>query len=137
MGVRPLEDGWRRVAIRPLPSMELSPSFCAPAHPGAPCRRVLPTDTAHASPRLLALTPVYVPGLLAASAAIAVPTGRGVIKLSFKTVVSSHGGSTWGNHNANVTIPGNTRAQICLPRYLFDSQGNNKPVRPSPHGTQH
>lgn len=30
MGVRPLEDGWRRVAIRPLPSNRLGPSTHTP-----------------------------------------------------------------------------------------------------------
>ena len=81
MGVRPLEDGWRRVAIRPLP----------------------PTDLE--------------------SASIEVPTGRGLVKLSFVQSASDFA--------ANVTIPGNTFAQVCLPRYLFASstRGQGGPGR--------
>lgn len=69
MGVRPLEDGWRRVAIRPLP------------------------------------------GRMLQSASITVLTPRGLVALSFEASASTF--------LATVTIPGNTMAHVCLPRYLF------------------
>jgi hypothetical protein len=75
MGVRPLQDAWRRVAIRPLPSTKL------------------------------------------ASASIEVPTMRGLIRLSFTTTLEpTRSGLTFA---ANITIPGNTFAQVCLPLYLL------------------
>lgn len=70
MGVRPLEDGWRRVAIRPLP------------------------------------------GKMLQSASIAVLTPRGDVSLGFERSASTF--------SAIVTIPGNTMAHVCLPRYLFE-----------------
>ena len=71
MGIRPLADGWRRVAIRPLP------------------------------------------GRLLRSASITVLTPRGVVSVAFDATVSTF--------SATITVPGNTIAQICLPRYLFEA----------------
>ena len=69
MGVRPLEDAWRRLSIRPLPARAL------------------------------------------ASAQLQMTTLRGVVSLSFKALPSAF--------EANFTVPGNTQAQVCMPRYLF------------------
>ena len=74
MGVRPLDTGWRRVAIRPLP------------------------------PRSAHLT----------SASIVVPTMRGDVGLAWSL-------NSNGTFTATVTVPGNTVAQLCLPRYLIGS----------------
>ena len=71
MGLRPLEDAWSRIAIKPLPSAALT------------------------------------------SASLEVLTARGTVKLAFARQASSF--------TANVTIPGNTLAQVCLPRYLLSS----------------
>ena len=76
MGIRPLEDGWRRVAIRPLP------------------------------------------GKMLQSASITVLTPRGIIGLEFEGSSSTF--------LATVTIPGNTFAHICLPRYLFEPRATCK-----------
>jgi len=76
MGIRPIEDGWRRVAIKPMPSVKL------------------------------------------AAASIAVPTLRGDVTLSFESA------ATQGKFSANVTVPGNTFAEFCLPRYLLDAGGS-------------
>lgn len=46
-----------------------------------------------------------------ASASLEVPTQRGLVKLSFAQSAT--------RFDANITIPGNTAAQVCLPRYLF------------------
>lgn len=73
------------------------------------------------------MLPVYLP---IGSAAITVPTGRGLIKLSFNTTVNCQGTDCSGNIEAKVTIPGNTRAQVCLPRYLFVNDEGKAPVRP-------
>ena len=69
MGVRPLQDGWRRLTIRPLPARALT------------------------------------------SATLQITTLRGVVLLSFRATPSAF--------EANFTVPGNTKAQVCLPRYLF------------------
>ena len=76
MGVRPLEGGWRRVAVRPLP-------------PSA-------ADLA--------------------SATLATPTPRGVVTLAFAQGFTDAAGTAWA-FDANVTLPGNTRGQVCVPRY--------------------
>jgi alpha-L-rhamnosidase len=86
MGIRPLADGWRRVAIRPLP------------------------------------------GKLLRSASVTVLTPRGVVGVAFDATASTF--------SATVTVPGNTIAQICLPRYVFGAHAvctvtthNNAPIR--------
>lgn len=63
MGVRPLDDGWRRIAIRPLPGSKLK------------------------------------------QASMAVLTPRGVVGLSFDM-------ATVDRWVMNVTLPGNTKAQV-------------------------
>ena len=69
MGVRPSEDGWRTIAVRPLPAKSMT------------------------------------------SASLDVLTLRGPVKLAFTA-----GPSTFA---LKVTVPGNTVAEVCLPRYLF------------------
>lgn len=71
MGIRPLADGWERIAIRPLP----------------------------------------VPSLTSGN--ISVLTPRGAVNLGFSLSSSSIATS--------ITVPGNTFAEVCLPRYLFGS----------------
>ena len=56
-------------------------------------------------------------------ASIQVPTPRGTVKLSF--VQSGAGTQAWA-WDANVTVPGNTRAQVCAPRYLAPEAANCK-----------
>ena len=74
MGVRPLEGGWRRVAVRPLP----------------------PSATE------------------LGSATLVTPTPRGAVALSF---AQGYVNATTWTFAANVTLPGNTRGEICVPRY--------------------
>jgi alpha-L-rhamnosidase len=64
MGVRPIEDGWRRIAVRPLPGSQLT------------------------------------------RAAMTVLTPRGEVALSFEKEAPRG----WA---LNLTIPGNTKAQVC------------------------
>lgn len=71
MGVRPLTDGWERLAIRPLPSRDLT------------------------------------------SASIDVLTPRGTVKVAFSVSASAM--------SLNLTMPGNTLGQVCMPRYIFGS----------------
>jgi hypothetical protein len=63
MGVRPLDDGWRRIAIRPLPGSKLK------------------------------------------QASMAVLTPRGSVALSFEM-------ATVNRWLMNVTVPGNTQAEV-------------------------
>ena len=95
MGVRPIEDGWRRIAIRPLPGSQLT------------------------------------------KAAMTVLTPRGEVAVSFEKEALQG----WA---LNLTVPGNTKAQVCVPRYLFagmicgvtvsESNGGYQPVASSEKG---
>ena len=89
VGVRPLADAWRRVALRPLPSRALA--------------------TVHLS----------------------VPTPRGVVALAFAfnattttatATAAAAATPSGGSFAVNVTLPGNTVGELCLPRYLFDAR---------------
>jgi hypothetical protein len=55
------------------------------------------------------------------SASITMPTLRGPIALSFRLVAGQGEatGAAGSAFAANVTVPGNTAAQLCLPRYLL------------------
>ena len=60
--------------------------------------------------RRVAIRPL--PAKALASASISVLTLRGPLALAFAATPASF--------VANITVPGNTLAQLCLPRYLFD-----------------
>jgi len=85
LGIRPLEPGWRTLAVRPLPHAGLE------------------------------------------GASIEVPTPRGVVSLAFRQRVETGTGTGTGNRmaatarswvwEANVTVPGNTFADVCAPLY--------------------
>ena len=74
------------------------------------------------------------PGTTLLRAEMAVPTLRGAIDFAFARQPGPRGTPEGGSFALNLTIPGNTRAEVCLPAPLLGSSPaltlNGQPVEP-------